>query len=216
MTEAPQVVKPIKLILNYFTPAITVLVPFIIYFGFKYFGIRYLLYGLLFLYLLRSASCLRGGIKRNQIFVLISIAVVFGMAIILNRASLALYTPVLINLGLLVSFGSTLFLGPPIVEIFARKHVKSLSEIEVKYCRNVTVLWIAFFIINGSISFVISATGNIDYWILYNGFISYILIGLIFLIEMTYRYYRFRNYGNSCIDTFFKRIFKPYPADSQR
>jgi len=180
MTEVPQVIKPFKLILTFITPAITVLVPFVIYFGIKYFGIRYLLYGLLFLYLLRSASCLRGSIKRNQAFVLISIAAVFGLAIILNRASLALYTPVLINLGLLLSFGSTLFIGPPIVEIFARKHVKSLSEIEVKYCRNVTVLWSAFFIINGSISFIISATGNIDYWILYNGFVSYIMIGLIF------------------------------------
>jgi len=216
MTEVPQVIKPFKLILTFITPAITVLVPFVIYFGIKYFGIRYLLYGLLFLYLLRSASCLRGSIKRNQAFVLISIAAVFGLAIILNRASLALYTPVLINLGLLLSFGSTLFIGPPIVEIFARKHVKSLSEIEVKYCRNVTVLWSAFFIINGSISFIISATGNIDYWILYNGFVSYIMIGLIFFIEMTYRYYRFRNYGNSFIDSFFKRIFKPYSIDSQR
>lgn len=216
MTEVPQVIKPFKLILTFITPAITVLVPFVIYFGFKYFGIRYLLYGLLFLYLLRSASCLKEGMKRNQAFVLISIAAIFGLAIILNRASLALYTPVLINLGLLLSFGSTLIIGPPIVEIFARKHVKSLSEIEVKYCRNVTVLWSAFFIINGSISFIISATGNIDYWILYNGFVSYIMIGLIFFIEMTYRYYRFRNYGNSFIDSFFKRIFKPYSIDSQR
>ena len=181
MTEVPQLVKPFKLIINCFTPAITVLVPFIIYFGIKYFGIRYLLYGLLFLYLLRSASCLRGGIKRNQALVLISIAAVFGLAIILNRASLALYTPVLINLGLLLSFGSTLFIGPPIIEIFARKHVKSLSEREVKYCRNVTILWVTFFVINGSISLIISATGNIDYWIIYNGFISYIMIGLIFL-----------------------------------
>lgn len=216
MTEVPQVIKPLKLILNYVTPAITVLVPFFIYFGIKYFGIRYLLYGLLILYLLRSASSLRGGMKRNQAFVLIIIATLFGLAIILNRASLALYTPALINLGLLLSFGSTLFIGPPIIEIFARKHVKSLSAKEVKYCRNLTMLWSAFFIINGSISSIISTTGNMDYWIIYNGFISYIMIGLIFFIEMTYRYYRFRNYGNSFMDSFFKRIFKPYSVDSQR
>ncbi len=215
MAEVPQVIKPFKLILNFFVPVITVLVPFIIYFGIKYFGIRYLLYGLLFLYLLRSASGLRGGMKKNQVLILIIIAALLGLAIILNRASLALYTPALINLGLLLSFGSTLIIGPPIVEIFARKQVKSLSEKEVKYCRNLTLFWSFFFVINGSISLVISASENMDHWIIYNGFISYILIGLIFFIEMTYRYYRFRNYGNSFIDSIFKRIFKPYSADSK-
>lgn len=216
MAEVPQAVKTFKLIFNFLTSAITVSVPFIIYFGIKYFGIRYLLFGLLFLYLLRSAHSLKAGMKKKQVFVLVIIAAIFGLAIILNRASLALYTPALINLGLLLSFGSTLFVGPPIIEIFARKHVKSLSEKEVKYCRNVTILWSAFFIINGSISLVISTTENVDYWIIYNGFISYIMIGLIFFMEMTYRYYRFRNYGDSFIDSFYKRIFKPYSIDSQR
>jgi uncharacterized membrane protein len=216
MAELQQTVKPFKLIFNFFTPAITVLVPFIIYFGIKYFGIRYLLYGLLLLYLLRSAHSLRAGMKKNQVIMLVIISTIFGLAIIFNRASLALYTPALINLGLLLSFGSTLFVGPPIIEIFARKHVKSLSENEVKYCRNVTILWSAFFIVNGCVSLAISATGNVDYWIIYNGFISYIMIGLIFIIEMTYRYYRFRNYGDSFIDSFYKRFFKPYSVDSRR
>ncbi len=215
MTEVHKVIKPIKLSLNIFLPVVTVLVPFIIYCGIRFFGIRYLLTGLFFLYLLRSVFYLRKGMKKSQIFIFIIIAALLGLAIVLNRVSLALFTPALINLGLLLSFGSTLVFGPPLIEIFARRQVKSLSEQEVRYCRKLTGLWSLFFIINGSISLITAVAGNMEHWIIYNGFLSYIMIGLFFSIEMTYRYYRFRNYGNTVIDNFYKRIFKPYAADSQ-
>lgn len=152
---------------------------------------------------------MKSGVKINQIFIFIIIAALLCSDIIFNRAFLALYTPVLINLGLLFSFGSTLFFGPPIIETFARKQVKVLSEPEVIYCRKLTILWSAFFLINGSVSYLISSAGNMEYWVIYNGFISYVMIALFFSIEMTYRYYRFRNYGNTFVDSFYKRIFKP-------
>lgn len=207
MFEIQQIMK----IFKWLIPAITVFVPFIIYFAIRNFGLRYLFSGLLLLYLLKSALSLRNGIKRNQIFIFATIITLLCFAIILNRASLALYTPALINLGLLLSFGSTLFIGPPLIETFARRQVNSLSDEEVRYCKNLTIVWSFFFVFNGSISVIISAAGNMEHWIIYNGFISYILIGLLFSIEMTYRYYRFRNYGNTFIDSFFKRIFKPRP-----
>lgn len=200
--------KSFTQILNFFAPAITILVPFIIYIGIRDGRFRYLFSGLLFIYLVRIVSALRKGMKKNQIIIFAFIFSLLCCAIIFNRALLALYTPVLINFGLLLSFGSTLFIGPPIIETFARRQVKTLSDEEIKYCRNLTVLWSIFFIFNGSISLIISATGNMKYWIIFNGFISYILIGLFFAIEITYRYYRFRNYGNTFIDAFFKRILK--------
>lgn len=210
MYKVNKILKLIKAAFDYFTPVLTVAVPFIIYFSIKNYGYRYLFSGLIILYLLKLTSSLRRGVNKKQLFMFIIIGGFLCCAIILNRFSIALYTPFLINLGLLVSFGSTLFIGPPVIEVFARRHVKILSDSEIKYCRKLTAIWSLFFLFNGSISMIISLSKNMEYWIIYNGFISYVLIGMFFLIEMTYRYYRFRNYGNTIIDSFFKRIFKPY------
>lgn len=207
------IIKRFKSILNSIVSVMNVVMPFIIYFGIRNYRYRYLFSGLLVLYLLRLAIPSRKIIKTKQMLVFAAIGTFFGCFMIFNRFSLALYTPVLINLGLLSGFVSTLFIGPPVIETFARRHVKALSDAEVKYCRNLTVIWSLFFLLNGSISFTISFTGNLEYWIIYNGIISYILIGLMFLIEMTYRYYRFRNYGNTFIDSFYKKIFKPFSVE---
>lgn len=209
MFKKQKIIKTFQWIFSYFSPAITVFVPFIIYFGIRSIGFKYLFSGLLLLYILRLVYSLRKGITNNQIFIFTVIIVLLCCTVFFNRASLALYTPALINLGLLLSFGSTLFIGPPIIETFARKQRIELSDVEIKYCRKLTVIWSVFFIVNGGVSVVISLGRNMDSWIFYNGFLSYIMIGLLFSIEMTYRYYRFRNYGNTFIDNFYKRIFKP-------
>ena len=132
----------------------------------------------------------------------------FGIIITLNRAALFLYIPAIINLGLLLSFGSTLFFGPPLIETFARRQVDKLSDEELLYCRKLTLLWSVFFLLNGTVSVITALKKNMEYWVIYNGFISYMLIGLFFSVEMTYRYWRFRNYGTTIIDSFYKKIFK--------
>jgi uncharacterized membrane protein len=48
----------------------------------------------------------------------------------------------------------------------------------VVYTRKVTQAWCLFFLINGSMS-VMSIFYSEEWWVLYNGFIAYILIGLM-------------------------------------
>ena len=99
---------------------------------------------------------------------------------------------VVINLTLLVVFGSTLFLKPNMIFRFATLADKSIAgssyENQVKlYCRNVTIVWCCFFILNGSISAYTTFFCSREVWALYNGGISYGLMGTLFVVEYIVR-----------------------------
>ena len=101
--------------------------------------------------------------------------------------------PVAINLILLVFFGSTLIYGPNMIFRFATLADKSIKgsfhEKKVEnYCRKVTIAWCIFFIFNGTVAIITvfadkifgTTPENADKtWSLYNGGISYILMGFV-------------------------------------
>ena len=60
-----------------------------------------------------------------------------------------LATPVLINAGLFITFAGSLRTDTPLIERFARMQVSDLSAEELRYCRSVTQVWSAFFVLNG-------------------------------------------------------------------
>jgi len=113
---------------------------------------------------------------------------------------LKLYS-VVINATLLVVFGSTLFLEPNIIFRFATLADKSIAgssyENQVKlYCKKVTIVWCCFFILNGSAAalttfadklFGLSPDQARKVWAVYNGGISYVLMGTLFLVEFIIR-----------------------------
>ena len=110
---------------------------------------------------------------------------------------LKLYS-VVINAVLLSVFGSTLFLKPNLCFRLATLTDKSIvgSSFEnqvLEYCKKVTIIWCCFFVINGSIA---AFTALYDFgdeevnnkvWSVYNGGISYVLMGLIFVVEFVVR-----------------------------
>jgi uncharacterized membrane protein len=96
--------------------------------------------------------------------------------------------PSLVNLGLLVAFGATLVRGPSMVEKFARIRKPDLSAPAVRYTRHVTQLWCVFFVLNGAFSVYTALCWPRDAWSLYNGAISYGLIGLLLAGEIVWRY----------------------------
>ena len=104
---------------------------------------------------------------------------------------LRLYS-VVINITLLVVFGSTLFLKPNIIFRFATLADKSIkgssyeNQVNV-YCRNVTIVWCCFFIINGAIAAYTTFFCSQEVWALYNGGISYALMGFLFAVEFIVR-----------------------------
>jgi uncharacterized membrane protein len=130
-----------------------------------------------------------------------------------RRYMLAL--PVLINAGLFSLFFGSLRRGSlPIVERFARLRVSDLSAAEQRYCRSVTKLWSAFFVLNGATAAVLAARASLDLWTLYTGLISYILIGLVGAGEYTVRKYRFGRFGDNLADRLLRALLGKLPTRS--
>ncbi len=100
--------------------------------------------------------------------------------------------PVFMNGALLAAFGSTLFAPPTMIFRFATlqdKSIKgSLAEKRIEaYCRKVTWIWCGFFVLNGGIAFYTVFFASDALWSIYNGGISYILIGILFAGEFLVR-----------------------------
>ncbi|WP_096031623.1 COG4648 family protein [Caballeronia hypogeia] len=96
--------------------------------------------------------------------------------------------PSLVNVGLLVAFGATLVRGPSMIEKFARIGTPDLSEAAVRHTRRVTQIWCAFFAANGLFSFYTALYWSREAWSLYNGAISYGLVGALIVGEIAWRH----------------------------
>ena len=109
-----------------------------------------------------------------------------------NRTVFLKLYSVAISATLLVVFGSTLFLPPNIIFRFACLQDKTIrgsaaeSSIE-RYCRKVTLAWCIFFICNGSVSAFTAFFCSDTVWSVYNGGISYALMGCMFAVEFLIR-----------------------------
>ncbi|MDV6316402.1 hypothetical protein [Idiomarina sp. HP20-50] len=98
-----------------------------------------------------------------------------------------LFYPVWVNAALLLVFLASLWRKPAAITRLALLMEGSLSEKAVAYTEKVTLVWVLFFFVNGGISLATAIHGDLDLWTLYNGFISYVLMGLLFVIEWSVR-----------------------------
>jgi uncharacterized membrane protein len=113
------------------------------------------------------------------------------MALVLGGASLLLRTPdfvyfypVVVNTVLLAVFVSSLFSQQTIVEKIARVKDARFSDREIPYARKVTLAWSLFFLVNGCIALATVFMEDKFYWSIYNGAVSYVLMGLMFAGEL--------------------------------
>lgn len=116
--------------------------------------------------------------------------IAFGLALVwliyLARAHVAFrFYPVAMNAAFLVGFAVSLF-RTPLVEVFARRMGEKLDERAVAYCRRVTVAWVVFLAFNTAVSLATVFLSS-EIWVLYNGCVSYVLMGLMFVGEFLIR-----------------------------
>ncbi|MCH7317998.1 septation protein IspZ [Acinetobacter sp. ANC 5659] len=125
--------------------------------------------------------------KRDLMLPLTGLAIICGgLSLILkDHAWLKLY-PVDMSLGALIIFALTLYRPPSMIERFARLVEPDLPASGVVWTRKVTVVWCFFFAINAMIALV-TVFAPMKYWIIYNGFVSYLLMGILFLGEYILR-----------------------------
>ncbi len=115
-----------------------------------------------------------------------------GVAFFADSLLFLKFYPVLVNLSLLAFFGFTLWKKPSFVFRMANLGDKSIKNspsrnyVE-KYCDKVTFGWCIFFVLNACAAAVTVFVGSDRLWSLYNGLISYILIGLFFAVEFVVR-----------------------------
>ena len=95
--------------------------------------------------------------------------------------------PIMVNLAMFCVFAYSYFKPPSIIETFARIKEPNLNMNGVKYTGNVTLVWCAFFVINGSISLYTAMFTSLEVWMMYNGFLSYLLMGLLMAVEFIIR-----------------------------
>ena len=73
------------------------------------------------------------------------------------------------------------------VERLARLRNPELPAAGVRYTRQVTQVWCAFFIVNGLIAVWTAVWSSREVWAVYNGFIAYLAMGALFAGEWLLR-----------------------------
>ena len=169
--------------------------PLLVYLGLRFFEPRMVAVFLGATLLLRLAL----GPRRRRVlslgktlsFPLAMLGLAYALTFVFNDGFFFLFVPALFSAALLLSFGRSLLVPPSLVETFARAIRSDLSDEHVAYCHRVTMLWTAFFLLNGSLSLALALAGSLEAWTLYNGLIAYLLMGMVFTGEFLYRHHRF-------------------------
>lgn len=156
--------------------------------------------GLLVMLVLVPGVALRlRGKRRDELWAVLRVPLVvlsvLLLGVILDDARFVFAMPVLINLGLLLTFGSTLRTDTPIIERFARLQSPELSDAQRAHCRRWTRRWCLFFVLNGSVALGLAWLADVETWATYTGGLAYALMGAMFAGEFLERRYRFREYG---------------------
>jgi uncharacterized membrane protein len=115
-------------------------------------------------------------------------ALLLAVVAIWNNALLPLKLyPVLVNLGMLVVFGYSLYAPPSMIERMARLSDPALPAYAIAYTRRVTQVWCGFFVINGTLALLTAVWASAAIWSLYNGVLAYVLMGCLFAGEYLVR-----------------------------
>ncbi|MBB3169257.1 hypothetical protein [Simiduia aestuariiviva] len=165
---------------------LSLLYPFAVYFGAQAFSARYLVLVLACLALLRWFG--GGPFPRwLQLAWLMMIGALACLSLWTDTVLGLLIYPVAINISLLLLFGASLWQEQTVVERLARLQEPALPDSAIAYTRRVTQVWCVFFIVNGSLAAATVWWGDQELWLLYNGFIAYLLMGTLALVEYCVR-----------------------------
>lgn len=181
---------------------VTLLYPFVVFYGLAEFSVRWVSFILLLLFLVRLYVLNKGSTSESTVNEsstkkilgplankIISLAVLAFLlfSFVFDADIGLLFYPIIINSALALIFSYSLVNPPPVIERFARLTQADLPPHAVLYTRKVTKVWLGFFIVNGLISSYTALFTSLQTWTLYNGLIAYILMGLLFAGEYVVR-----------------------------
>jgi uncharacterized membrane protein len=166
------------------TVTIFVAYPLAVYFGLARFGLVPVAW------LLALLAIVRLLVTRRQTaawpIALLAMATAAMSLVTLDGVWLRCY-PVFINLMGLISFGWSLLHPPSMIERFARLRHPQLPPSGIAWTRTVTMVWCAFFLVNGTVALYTVLYASVATWTLYNGFIAYLIMGALLAGEFVLR-----------------------------
>ncbi len=164
-----------------------ILYPFLVYFGMAFWSPSYMvLIGMVLVALrlwgMRHAPNAKLWQKTFLVAALLLLFLFFLKPVMAVKAY-----PVLISLSVAFMFGLSLVFPPSLVERIARLSEPDLPPAGVAYTRKVTIIWTGFLLINAAISAALALWGTLADWTLWNGLLSYLLMGALFAGEWIVR-----------------------------
>ena len=160
--------------------------PFVVYFG-----LTVLRPGTLAL-ILALALMLRFSAVRSQPLMWLPLVVLTVYALLAAATdsvlALRLY-PVLVSGLLMVVFGWTLWRPPVMIARVMALRGETVDPQGRQYICWLTLIWSLFFLLNGAVALYTALYSSMAVWALYNGLISYLLIGILIAGELIFRRY---------------------------
>ncbi len=175
-----QLKKSLMLVTRILSGAFAVIYPFVVFYALQQ-NVAFKFIGLILLLMVAFYFI----INKNKILFVLGLILCFCIISFNQEIFLKLY-PVLMNISICAIFALSLLKTPVITQFAQKMHKRQLNQKEKIYTRHVTVAWAVFMLCNTIISLVTVFLSN-KIWVLYNGLISYILIGLMMLTEYIIR-----------------------------
>lgn len=180
--------KPFAVLLR---TIVFITLPLTVYLALQRFQPREVALALLGLALLRSPGRSLKFLRRHGLY---AVPAALALAALLWRSNDPVWVlayPVMVNALMLAVFVVSLLHPPSLIERMARLRQPDLPAEGVAYCRRVTQVWCAFFVSNGTIAAWTALAASRETWLLYNGLVAYLLMGILFAGEWLYRRLRF-------------------------
>ncbi len=96
------------------------------------------------------------------------------------------YYPPVCNFVFFLIFFLSCFSKETIIQKIAKVTDGTLTDKVRKYTRNLTYIWVIFIFLNFLISLTTVFMSD-EIWMIYNGFLSYVLTGFLFMVEYVIR-----------------------------
>ena len=160
--------------------------PVLVYLGRDQIPLFVFVSGACLLLVLRAVFVPGGGIALLRLPLLIA-AFAIGILGMIDPATAAKAYPAILS-GLVVTvFANSLRHPPSLIERFARIKDPQLASVGQNYCRWLTGVWAIWLLANTLIAGGLAVWASIGLWTLWTGFISYLVMGTLFVGEIVLR-----------------------------
>lgn len=143
------------------------------------FGATAVVIGLIAVLVLRAATGLGKKTPSELTWAALAGAGLLAVVTMVNADLAMRVYPVLMSGAMLTAFALSLARPPSMIERFARIMEPDLPDAGVRYTRKVTWVWCGFFVLNGAIALWTALGASVEIWAIYNGLLSYLLMGAL-------------------------------------